>query len=104
MSKQLRDKITNVKEFNVIEETLGRETKKRKNLTAAGIDGIQNFWWKSLKPARSRLKRAFEQVKDNNDEIPVWWQKRKTKYLTDEKNYRPITFEHIIQASNKFSW
>ena len=57
VSRQLRDKITNVKEFNITEETLEKETKKRKNWTAPGIDGIQNFWWKRLKPARRRLKR-----------------------------------------------
>ena len=43
VSKQLRDKITNVKEYNITEETLEKETKKRKNWTAPGIDGIQNF-------------------------------------------------------------
>ena len=43
VSLQLRDKITNVKEFNITEETLEKETKKRKNWTAPGIDGIQNF-------------------------------------------------------------
>ena len=31
VSKQLKDKITNVKEFNITEETLVKETKKRKN-------------------------------------------------------------------------
>ena len=62
MSEQLRDKIINVKEFNITEETIEKETKKRKNWTAPGINGIQNFWWKKLKPARRELKRAFEQV------------------------------------------
>ena len=42
MSEQLRDKITNVKEFNITEETIEKETKKRKNWTASGINGIQN--------------------------------------------------------------
>ena len=43
------------------------------------------------------MKRAFEQVKNNNDLIPVWWSSRRTvlllkmKDLTDEKNYIPIT-------------
>ena len=40
VSEQLRDKITNVKEFNITEESLEKETKKRKNWTAPGIDGI----------------------------------------------------------------
>ena len=33
VSKQLRDKITSVNEFNITEETLEKETKKRKNWT-----------------------------------------------------------------------
>ena len=73
MSEQLREQITNVKEFSTTEETLEKETKKKKNWTAPGIDGIQNFWWKRLKPESRELKRAFEQVKYNNDLIPVWW-------------------------------
>ena len=42
------------------------------------------------------MKREFEEVKDSNDLIPVWWPSGrtlllpKTKDLIDEKNYRPI--------------
>ena len=94
--EQLKDRITNIKEFNITEETLEKQIKKRNNQIAPGTDGVQNFWWKSLKPARRGLKREFEEVKDSNDLIPVWWPSGrtmllpKTKDLTDEKNYRPI--------------
>ena len=97
VSQQLRDKITKVMEFNITEEILEKLTKKSKNWTSPRIDGIQNFWWKRLKPARRKLKRAFEQVKDNNDLIPIWWPLGrtvllpKTKDLIDETNYRTIT-------------
>ena len=97
MREQLRDKITNLKEFNITEETLKKETKKKKNWTTPGIDGIKNFWWKRLNPERRGLKRALEQVKNNDDLLPVWWPSGrtvllpKTKDLTDEKNYHPIT-------------
>ena len=97
VSKQIREKITRVKKFNITVGTLEKETKKRKNWTAPGIDGIQNFWLKKLKPARTELRRAFEQVKDKSNLIPVWWPSgrtvllQKAKDLTDEKNYRPIT-------------
>ena len=86
-----------VKEFNITEETLQKETRRKKNWTAPGIDGIQNFWWKRLKPASRELKREFEQVEYNNDLIPVWWPSGrtvllpKTKDLTDEN-----VFERII--------
>ena len=69
VSEQLRDKITNVKEFSTTEDTFEKETEKRKNWTAPGIDVIQDFWWKRSKPARRELKRTFEQVKDNSDLI-----------------------------------
>ena len=71
--KQLRDKITNVKEFNIIEETHEKETMTMKNWTTVRINGIQNFCWKRLKPGRRELKRAFEQVKENKDLKAVWW-------------------------------
>ena len=96
-SDQLRENGRNVKEFNIPEENLSKETNKRKNWTAPGIDGIQNFWWKRLKPARKALKRAFEKNKNGNKLIPVWWPTGrtvllpKTKDLSHEKNYRPIT-------------
>ena len=81
VSEQLRDNITSVKEFNITAETLGKENKKRKNWIAPGLDGIQNFLWRTLKPARRELKRAFELVKDNNDFIPVWWSSETTVLL-----------------------
>ena len=40
VSERLRDKITNVKKFNITEETLKKEIKKRKNWTAPGKYGI----------------------------------------------------------------
>ena len=51
------------------------------------------------------MKRELEQVKDNNNLIPVWWPSGrtalfpKTKDLTDEKNYHPIT---CLTISYKF--
>ena len=91
--KQLRDKITNVKEFNIIEETHEKETMTMKNWTTVRINGIQNFCWKRLKPGRRELKRAFEQVKENKDLKAVWWPLRRTVLLpktNDPKNYHPI--------------
>ena len=60
--KRLRDEITSVKEFSIAVETLEKE----KEIS------IQNLWWKKLKPARRKLKRASEQAKNNNDLMPVW--------------------------------
>ena len=45
---ELNKKANIVSEFGITEEKLRKETSKRKNWTAPGVDGIQNFWWKSL--------------------------------------------------------
>lgn len=67
MTKQLKEKIINVKEFNFTEESFDKEIKKRKNSTAPKIDGITYFWWRTLKQIRRTLKRAFERVRNNKD-------------------------------------
>ena len=85
VSKQLKDKITNVKNSTSQKKPLKKEIKKRKNWTAFGIDGIQNFCWKRLKPARRGLQRVFEQIKDNNDLIPVWWSSGRTLLFQKRK-------------------
>ena len=95
--EELKEKITSVKEFDITESGLISEIKKRKNCTAPGVDGIQNFWWKRFRPVQKALKKAFEQIRDDNRLIPTWWPLgrtvliQKSKDLSDEKNYRPIT-------------
>ena len=42
--EELKKRITTVKEFDISENGLISEIKKRKNWTAPGVDGIQNFW------------------------------------------------------------
>eukprot|EP00112_Aurelia_sp_Birch-Aquarium-sp1_P001776 Seg1193.5 transcript_id=Seg1193.5/GoldUCD/mRNA.D3Y31 product="LINE-1 retrotransposable element ORF2 protein" protein_id=Seg1193.5/GoldUCD/D3Y31 len=92
----LRDKVQNVNEFTITENKLVAEIRKRKNWTAPGIDGIQNYWWKRFQTAQKALLRAFERMKDDNNLIPVWWptgrtvQIPKTKDLSNEQKYRPI--------------
>ena len=100
MEKVLEDltrKINRVNVFDITEKSLTAESNKKKNWTAPGIDGIQNYWWKKFKSAQRALKRAFEKIRDNNELIPVWWPSGrtlllpKTKDLSDEKKYCPIT-------------
>ena len=66
VSEQLRDKITNVKEFNITEEILEKETKKKKNCT-------WNRWYSKflVEENKTSKKGTFGQVKDNNGLIPV---------------------------------
>ena len=95
--EDLKEKIISVKEFDITENGSILEIKKRKNWTAPGVDGIQNFWWKRFRPAQNALQKAFEQIRDDNRLMPTWWLLRravlipKSNNLSDEKNYHPIT-------------
>ena len=70
---ELREKVQNVNEFTITENKVVAEIRKRKNWTAPGIDGIQNYWWKRFQTAQKALTRAFERMKNDYDIIPVWW-------------------------------
>ena len=48
VARKLSEKVTDVQEFKIDDKKLYETVKKRKNWTAPGIDGIQNFWWKKL--------------------------------------------------------
>ena len=93
----LNEKVNVVNEFEITEEKMRKETSKRKNWTAPGIDGIQNHWWKKFPAAQTALTKAFTSVYQDTRRIPDWWPTGrtvllpKTKNLSDEKNYRPIT-------------
>ena len=97
VKRELSEKALIITEFRITDENLMREVAKRKNWTAPGIDGIQNFWWKKFEPAQKALRRAFGEIYENTAMIPEWWPSGrtvmppKTKDLSDEKNYRPIT-------------
>ena len=94
---EMKDRVQVVNEFTITNDNVAIEIKKRKNWTAPGIDGIQNYWWKKFQAAQSALTRAFVKLTNDNELIPVWWpagrtvQIPKTKDLSNEQNYRPIT-------------
>ena len=95
--RELNEKAILISEFNITDESVRKEAVKRKNWTAPGIDGIQNYWWKRFEPAQKALKKAFVEMYGETARIPEWWPSGrtvllpKTKNLSDEKNYRPIT-------------
>ena len=41
---ELNEKANIVSEFGITKEKLRKETSKRKNWTAPGVDGVQKFW------------------------------------------------------------
>ncbi|XP_044764407.1 uncharacterized protein LOC123320972 [Coccinella septempunctata] len=68
-----------------------------KNWTTPGIDGIHNFWWKSLTSTHGVLARLFQQVLRNPQTIPQYLTRGITIMLPKKgnlampQNYRPIT-------------
>ena len=93
---ELNEKANIVSEFGITEDKLRKETSKRKNWTAPGVDGIQNFWWKKFIPVQKALAKVLTILYEDTAMIPEWWPSGrtvllpKTKNLGDEKNYRPI--------------
>ena len=97
IQEKLKEKIASVNEFEITENELISEIKKKKHWTAQGVDGIQNFWWKRFRPAQKALRKAFQQIREDNRLNTTCWPIGRTvliptsKDLSDEKNYRPIT-------------
>ena len=94
---KIRAKVHDVDEFKVTEAGIKRVIGKRKNWTAPGIDGIENFWWKTFKASWRPLCAAMNHWVEDQASIPQWLTLGrtvllpKTKDLTSEKDYRPIT-------------
>ena len=94
---EFSEKANTVSQFEIAEEKLRKETSKIKNWTAPGIDGIQNYWWKKFTSAQKVLAKSFTSLYEDMSRIPEWWPSGKTvllpktKNLSDEKNYHPIT-------------
>ena len=65
IEKRLREKIETISEFKVTEEDLQDVIKKSKNWSAPGIDGITNYWRKTLTAARKPLARAIQKWVNN---------------------------------------
>ena len=74
--EELKEKINSVKEFEITKNQLISEIR--------------------FIPAQKALKKAFEQIEDDNRLIPTWWPLGRTvlipksKDLGDEKNYPPV--------------
>ena len=97
VAKKIREKVKNVQEFTITEKNFYDIVKQRKNWSAPGIDGIQNFWWKKLKGAWKSIIRCFTRWREQPEVIPDWLTQGrtvllpKTEDLSSERNYRPIT-------------
>ena len=72
VAQKIEQKVTSVQEFTITEKKLHQAVKKRKNWSAPGIYGVQNFWWKKFKGTWSAILRCFNQWLEKADEIPEW--------------------------------
>ena len=94
---ELRERANLVSEFAIPDENMKKEITKPKNWTAPRIDDIQNFWRKKFELVQKALRKAFTDLYVDTAINPERWPPGttvllpKTKNLSDEKNYRPIT-------------
>ena len=81
VAKEIAEKVTDVHVLVIDEKKLCEIVRKRKNWSAPGIDGIQNFWWKKLKGALNSIIRCFNQWIEHPEEIPTWIMQERTVLL-----------------------
>ena len=86
IEKRLREKVKSTSEFKVTEKDLQDVAKKKKNWSAPGIDGITNYWWKTLTATRKPLARAMQKWVDDNTTIPQWITVGRTVLLPKAKD------------------
>lgn len=97
VAQKITEKVTHVAEIEIDEEKLYKIIRIRKNWSAPGIDGIQNFWWKKLAGVRKSMVKCMIKWIEDPEQIPKWITDGrtvllpKTENLTNEKDYRPIT-------------
>ena len=93
IEKRLREKVESISEFKMTEKDLQDVAKKRKNWSAPGIDGITNYWWKTLTATGKPPARAMQKWVDDNTTILQWIAVGrtvllpKTKDLSSEEEY-----------------
>ena len=66
IKERLSKKIKSVKEFVVAEDELSKILKRRKNWSAPGIDGVQNYWLKGLLKLRKHYVEHFNKFRVQN--------------------------------------
>jgi len=97
IGEKIKSKVHRVREFQVSEEDIQKTVRNRKNWTAPGIDGIENFWWKHFKACWKPLSEIMNKWVEDNRTIPDWLTLGrtvlipKTEDLSSERDYRPIT-------------
>ena len=56
----MKDKMREMKKLHITEQKLGKAVNKRNNCSAQEIDGISNFWWKTLRSTWGKLATVMQ--------------------------------------------
>lgn len=81
----------------VSEEDVRATINRLKNWTSPGVDGIHNYWWKSLTSTHEVLSRFIQKALENPHSVPEYFTHGITHLLPKKGdlnqpgNYRPIT-------------
>lgn len=84
--------------ITITKKAIGSTIKRMKNWTAAGIDGMHNFWWKSLPSTHGVLAHLFHRALEDPNSITGYFTHGMTHTIlkkgdrTKPNNYRPITY------------
>ena len=85
VARKLSENVTDVQEFKIDDKKLYETVKKRKNWTAPGIDGVQNFWWKKVTGTWKAITDCFKKWMEQPEEIPTWLTQGQTVLLQKRK-------------------
>ena len=97
IKKKIEELVTSVKKIEITEVSLMKIIKKRKNWSAPGADGIQNYWWKTFNDTRHPLIKIFNVLIEDPRNMKEWFAIGMTILLPkaipldDVADYRPIT-------------
>ena len=102
IAEELGSKVDQVIKFEPSIQDLKKEIKKRKNWSAPGIDGIQNFWWKKFPSVYENLIEIIKGWCEKPEEMVNWLTAGKTILIPKSdrldlpSEYRPITCLNTI--------
>ena len=96
VAEKIRAKVINVEELTITEEKLYKTIRKRKNWSAPGIDGIQNFWWKKLRGTWKAMVKSFNKWIEQPEIIPEWITQGRTLFLKIAQNGRNLNVPSVI--------
>ena len=93
----IRMKVREVLQIKTTMNDLKESIKKRKNWSAPGLDGIQNFWWKKFSSTWQPMLNAMNEWLNDPETLPNWLLNGKTVLipktngLGNVEDFRPIT-------------